>query len=264
MPASLRRILRTGRFSYAVSTGSSIAVPFLCGARLRGVSSHYIESATRLSAPSLTGRILARAPGVHVYSQTRGWREPPWHYRGSVFDGYHAGPSPGKARLKRIVVATGSSSTYGFRRLIERLIELIPAESEVLWQTGSTPLDGLDIPARPDLPSDELAAAIGDADVAVIHAGVGLSLLALANGRCPVVVPRRKAHGEHVDDHQAQVASMLSSRGLALDCEVEALTLDVLLQAASRIVTREDTPPRVVLETDRRHGVEPMTIQPQE
>ena len=68
------RILRTGRFSYAVSTGSSIAVPFLCGARLRGVSSHYIESATRLSAPSLTGRILARAPGVHVYSQTRGWR----------------------------------------------------------------------------------------------------------------------------------------------------------------------------------------------
>ena len=31
---------------------------------------------------------------------------------------------------------------------------------------------------------------MSNSDVVVTHAGVGLSLLALANGRCPVVVPR--------------------------------------------------------------------------
>jgi UDP-N-acetylglucosamine transferase subunit ALG13 len=148
-------------------------------------------------------------------------------------------------------VAAGSSSSYGFRRLIERLIDVVPPSVEVLWQTGSTPLEGLDISAHPDLPSEELAAAIGNSDVAVIHAGVGLSLLALANGRCPVVVPRRRARGEHIDDHQVQVAAMLSSRGLAVACEVEDLSLEVLMQAAARQVTRETDPPRFLLDADR-------------
>ena len=244
-----QRMFQGDRFSYAVSTGSSIAVPFLSRARLSGASCHYIESATRLESPSLTGRILVRAPGIHVYSQIRGWKDPPWHYRGSVFDGYRAVTQPDTG-VARIVVATGSSSSYGFRSLIERLIEIVPAGAEVLWQTGSTPLKGLDISARPHLPSEELAAAMSKSDVVVTHAGVGLSLLALANGRCPVVVPRRQRRGEHIDDHQTQVASMLSSRGLALSCEVESLTLDVLRQATGRRAVREVAPPRFVLAAD--------------
>jgi hypothetical protein len=60
---------RGHRFSRAISTGSSIAVPFLAAARLRGASCHYIESATRQTAPSLTGRTLACVPGISLYAQ---------------------------------------------------------------------------------------------------------------------------------------------------------------------------------------------------
>ncbi|HLN07073.1 MAG TPA: hypothetical protein VK217_12395, partial [Acidimicrobiales bacterium] len=104
------RLLRRRRYENVISTGSSIAVAFLPEARLMGSACHYIESATRLAGPSLTGRILARTPGIHVYSQVPGWPEPPWHVRGSVFDGYRAEDSAQlPPRLRRVVVAVGSS-----------------------------------------------------------------------------------------------------------------------------------------------------------
>ena len=46
------------------------------------------------------------------------------------------------------------------------------------------------------------------------HAGVGSVLVALANGKRPVVVPRRKAFGEAVDDHQLQLGRRFAAAGL--------------------------------------------------
>ncbi len=82
-----------------------------------------------------------------------------------------------------------------------------------------------------------------EADVVVAHAGVGTALAALEVGKCPVLVPRRLAHGEHVDDHQTQIAGELSRRGLALTVDADALTLDHLLEAAGRTVGAPADPP---------------------
>ena len=79
----------------------------------------------------------------------------------------------------------GSSASYGFRRLLEATLKALPEGVEATWGTGSTPTDGLPIKARPGIPSHELAAEFAAADVVITHAGVGLSLLALAAGRCP-------------------------------------------------------------------------------
>jgi UDP-N-acetylglucosamine transferase subunit ALG13 len=84
------------------------------------------------------------------------------------------------------------------------------------------------------------------ADVVVAHAGVGTALAAFEVGKQPVLVPRRLAHGEHVDDHQIQIAGELGTRGLALSVEAGALTLDHLLSAASsRVATLAQDPPFV-------------------
>ncbi len=48
----------------------------------------------------------------------------------------------------------------------------------------------------------------------VTHAGVGSVLVALANGKRPIVVPRRKAFGEAVDDHQLQLGRRFAAAGL--------------------------------------------------
>ncbi len=122
-------------------------------------------------------------------------------------------------------------------------MQVLPEGVEVTWQTGSTPVDGLPIEARPGVPSEELGAEFAASDVVITHAGVGLSLLALSSGRCPVLVPRRAERGEHVDNHQCEVAGELDRRRLAVACEADELTTEVLERAAARSVARVKSPP---------------------
>jgi UDP-N-acetylglucosamine--N-acetylmuramyl-(pentapeptide) pyrophosphoryl-undecaprenol N-acetylglucosamine transferase len=56
-------------------------------------------------------------------------------------------------------------------------------------------------------------------------------------------VPRRLAHGEHVDDHQIQIAGELGARGLALSVEADELTLEHLRRAAATGVNTLPTDP---------------------
>lgn len=53
-----------------------------------------------------------------------------------------------------------------------------------------------------------------DADVVIAHAGTGCVMLALSLGKFPVVAPRYRRHGEHVDDHQLQLVESLQADGL--------------------------------------------------
>ena len=65
-------------------------------------------------------------------------------------------------------------------------------------------------------------------------------------GKCPVLVPRRHATGEHVDDHQTQIAKELGNRALSVPTEADELTLGHLLAgAARRVTTLADDPPFV-------------------
>jgi UDP-N-acetylglucosamine transferase subunit ALG13 len=243
-----RRTLARRRFSQVISTGSAIALSFLPVARALGIPCHYIESATRADGPSTTGRLLARVPGVHLYTQHPGWAAGPWRYAGSVFDGFAATPrQDAPATIRRAVVTLGTMETYGFRRLLERLVKVLPDGAEVVWQTGCTDTSGLPIDARRAVPADELLAAMRAADVVVAHAGTGTALTALEIGKCPVLVPRIHAYGEHVDDHQAQTARELAGRGLAVDAGADELILDHLLAAAALRVGRADDPPAMVL-----------------
>jgi UDP-N-acetylglucosamine--N-acetylmuramyl-(pentapeptide) pyrophosphoryl-undecaprenol N-acetylglucosamine transferase len=110
----------------------------------------------------------------------------------------------------------------------------------VFWQTGATPHAGLRGTAEDVTPAEMLRNLIRDADVVIAHAGVGSALEVLQAGRCPVLIPRRRQFGEHIDDHQGQIAAELSRRGLAVTAQPEDLTLDHLLDAASRSVERPE------------------------
>ena len=235
-------VLRGRRFSMAVSTGASPAVSYLVQTAARRIPSHYVETAARAAGPSLTGRIMARVPGVTTYTQYPAWASGPWHYGGSVFDAYDVGPQREPAPLRRVVVSLGTAESYGFRRLVDRLLPLL-AGAEVLWQTGATDVSGLGIDGHDKVPHDVLSRAVAEADAVISHAGTGAALTALEHGHRPVLVPRRVAHHEHVDDHQTQIAAELARRGLAVSREVEDLDLAAVAEAASRSVVRSPTPP---------------------
>lgn len=56
-----KRVLKERRPDVVISTGAGVAVPFLRGAKRAGARSIYVESITRITELSLSGRMLYRA-----------------------------------------------------------------------------------------------------------------------------------------------------------------------------------------------------------
>ncbi len=235
---SVARVLLARRQIDAVySTGASIALSFLPLAVLRGIPATYIESATRLTGPSTTGRLLRTVPGVRLFTQDESWAGGRWRSAGSVFDSYRAIPDP-TAEVRRVLVTVGGSS-YGFRRMIDRMAAVLPSTTQVTWQTGPTVVPARMANVRPSLPWTELTDAMRTSDVVVCHAGIGSALDILDAGRCPVLVPRLRAHGEHIDDHQVEIAEALADRGLAVVARHGIVTEEHLEQAARTRIIRD-------------------------
>ncbi len=221
--------MRSKRYDRVISTGSAIALAYLPAAALFRIPAHYIESATRVHAPSVTGRILSRVPGVRTWWQhsdaPRGWQSVPGLYapfRREVTDA---------VAVKRIVVTVGTTE-YCFRRLISRLVEVIPAHVEVFWQVGSSDITDLDIVAHQIVDADMLRAEIAMADVVITHAGAGSLLQTLEAGQIPVYVPRRQSFGEQIDDHQVELADWAHTAGLAVRAEADEVTWQTISDTA--------------------------------
>jgi UDP-N-acetylglucosamine transferase subunit ALG13 len=228
-----RDFLRRGHFETVLSTGAGIALAVLPLAARMGADCYYIESATRTAGPSLTGRLLAPFRSVHLRTQHERWANQRWLYRVSIFDGFHALPVAQPAPPRHIVVSLGIHKGFGFRRLLERLVQVIPEGVDVLWQVGHTDTSGMAIDAHVSLPPSELSRAMAESDVVVTHAGIGSVISALQAGKRPVVAPRRKRFKEHIDDHQAGIAIELDRRGLVSCADVDELQWADLVRATS-------------------------------
>lgn len=236
-----RALLSTRSVRRVVSTGAAVAVPYLVVGRRRGLPVHYVESAARTLGPSLTGRLIAALPGAHLYAQ-HAWPGSPsrWHRRGSVFDGFATEPRAGSTQPLRVVVTFGTQAGYGFERAARRIVPLlrqVAPQAEVLWQVGDTDMTGLDVDHVGSVPYARMVEQMAQADLVISHAGVGTALAALEVGHVPVLVPRRRAHHEHTDDHQAEIAAELQARGLAVHAEAEELAAAHLRLAMSSRVS---------------------------
>ena len=224
-----------------ISTGSAIALAYLPYSAVRGIPTHYIESATRVEGPSVTGKALSRVPGIKFYNQHADWANDQWRYLGSVFDGFETVERPNKPeKIRRAVVSVGTMEDYSFRDFFVRLADYLSEADTVLWQTGSTDVSDLDIDGKEVVPAHELEQAMREADVVIAHAGTGTALTSLRMGKRPILVPRDSSHGQHIDDHQFQTAALLDKMGLALSRKVEELTKADLLEAAGFEVIRSD------------------------
>jgi UDP-N-acetylglucosamine transferase subunit ALG13 len=238
-----RRLL-SGDVRRVISNGAAIALSVIPQARARGIACHYIECSARTLGPSATGRLLSLVPGVRLYAQHQTWAGDRWGYGGSVYDLYEAGPTRAPDRPLRVAITVGTQP-FPFTRLVSRLAQVLPEDSEIVaCQTGTVPTSELGgLPGRPQVPGDELLRAFRRADVVISHSGVGSTFDALDAGRCPVLIPRRREFGEHIDNHQVEIAEELERRGLAVARDAAALTTEDILEAASRSVRLTEYPP---------------------
>jgi UDP-N-acetylglucosamine transferase subunit ALG13 len=100
---------------------------------------------------------------------------------------------------------------------------------------------------------DEMEDATRQALAVVTHGGPGSIMLSSAFGRRPIVVPRRAALGEHVDDHQVVFCRRLAAQGAIDLAESEGRLGELLSRAVATGQAGGEAPRRGhVEETVRR------------
>lgn len=239
---------RGERFDAAVSTGAALALAGFAAATLKRVPRLYIESISRVRGPSVTGRLVAGLHLASLQTQHRGWATRRWEYRGSVLASYTSEPPAGggaavEGRPLKVFVSLGTIRPYRFDAAVQAVLDTGLACESTVWQLGCTTVEGLPGRARTEVSGEEFERAAREADVVVTHAGVGTVMQLLEWGVHPVVLVRSPGRGEHVDDHQSQIAEVLREHGLATVADPADLTAQDLLGAVGRRVAPQGEQP---------------------
>ncbi|NKS19985.1 glycosyltransferase [Rhodococcus hoagii] len=235
----LRREDRT--FECAFSTGAALALAALPAARRNGVKACYIESVSRTEGPSVSGRILEYSRLVELRTQHSSWAAGRWKYQGSVMNAFVPSVGVQETSTPRIFVTLGTIKPYRFDGMVDAIMATGMAGSSTTWQLGCTHRDGLPGRVTETMPDEEFAENIANSDVIITHSGVGTILKILEMGKHPIVIPRRSHRGEHVDDHQSQIAELVNRIGVATATEVDQLTPDMIVTASGRRVAPRET-----------------------
>ena len=128
-----------------------------------------------------------------------------------------------------------------FRRLVDQIVEVAPdLPSPVLVQSGHTPLTTDRCQVVDFLNMEDFKSEIDEAELIIMHAGAGSLIHALRAGKMPVVMPRLFAYGEHVDDHQEELANHFGRIGKA----VQVGHNESLLSCAEEALRRQRTTSR--------------------
>ncbi|MGI9822600.1 glycosyltransferase [Agromyces sp. Marseille-Q5079] len=247
----VNRAMAAEKFDGAVSTGAAIALSVLPVARLRGIPATYIESVCRVDGPSTTGRVLAAVPSVSLRTQHESWSGRRWRMQPSVLSTYGSAPREFPTDTQRLFVTLGTIEGYRFDSIVDAVLASGSANEDTVWQLGSTN-------NRPDLPGrvfgqiapHEFERYAREAGVVVTHAGVGTLIGLLGHGIYPLMVPRRLHRGEHVDDHQLQIAELVNRLGIGHAVEVEEFDAEAIRLVADRRIVDYAMPPTTADERD--------------
>lgn len=133
-----------------------------------------------------------------------------------------------------MIFVTVGNATQPFARLVDGVVKLLEAgrldDRDVVVQHGYTRATGGPWSMVPFLSHSEFEDHVRRADVVIAHAGCGTLLACARSGKVPVTVPRRKRLGEHVNDHQLQLATELAEQERVILCH----DIDLLPQAIVR------------------------------
>lgn len=229
----LDQALKTESFDHVVSTGAGVALAAFTNFRLRNTPKTYIESISRTTGPSLTGRVVATFGLADLFTQHESWANRRWRHTPGVLDEFRTVPSQLGSDRPRLFVTLGTIKPYRFDAMIDAVLKSGLADERTVWQVGETSRD--DLPGRvvAQMTASEFQTCVAKADATITHAGVGTILQLLEAGVCPIVLPRDPSRNEHVDGHQKLICDLLASRNLGVVREVTDLCRDDILSASA-------------------------------
>ncbi|MBE2975905.1 PssE/Cps14G family polysaccharide biosynthesis glycosyltransferase [Priestia megaterium] len=115
-----------------------------------------------------------------------------------------------------MILITVGTQNFSFNRLLKMVDELMEDKvitDKVLGQVGYSSYQPIYYEGFGFKPESEMTELIELADIMITHAGVGTITTALQLRKKVIVVPRLKQYGEHVDDHQLEIAQAYRQKG---------------------------------------------------
>ena len=113
-----------------------------------------------------------------------------------------------------MILVTVWTQKFQMDRLIKAVDELACCTNEqVFVQSGHSGYVPTHCEYADFVSKDELNEKVCQCSVMICHAGVGSILMGLKKNARMIVVPRLKRFGEHVDDHQIEIAQTFAKAG---------------------------------------------------
>lgn len=114
-----------------------------------------------------------------------------------------------------MIFVTVGTHEQPFDRLIKE-IDRLKGEGiireEVVIQTGYSTYEPKYCTWFKLLPYEQMQHYVKNADIVITHGGPSSFMMPLQMGKIPIVVPRQKKYGEHVNDHQLDFAQTVKKR----------------------------------------------------
>jgi beta-1,4-N-acetylglucosaminyltransferase len=106
---------------------------------------------------------------------------------------------------------------HAFERLVREMNRIADElDEQVVMQIGSTDYEPKNCDYFKFMAANEIEELYARARVVVCHAGIGSILTAMQYNKPLILVPRMKRYGEHIDDHQTEIAREIESRGITV------------------------------------------------
>ncbi|MBW4497233.1 MAG: sugar transferase [Oscillatoria princeps RMCB-10] len=144
-----------------------------------------------------------------------------------------------------MILVTVGTEQYQFNALmdwVEVLIRygIIDRNEEVVVQYGSSTKipDGAKV--YQCLPESVFQAVVEEARVIVAHCGEGTAMLLESLGKPFILVPRTRRFGEHVDDHQIEMAEALEKQGVPVAWSVGDLARFMATPVPCRLIQNQN------------------------
>lgn len=114
-----------------------------------------------------------------------------------------------------MIFVTVGTHEQPFNRLVKKIDELKKSgviKEEVVIQTGFSTHEPKNCTWSKLFPYQEMIKKVEEARIVITHGGPSSFIMPLQIGKIPIVVPRKKAYGEHVNDHQVEFSKAVAER----------------------------------------------------
>lgn len=121
-----------------------------------------------------------------------------------------------KSEMSKMILVLLGTQNNGFERLLNAIqsnIDKGVITEEVKVQAGFTKFESKDMEIFNFIDKSKLLELQDQADLIITHGGVGSIVSSLKKGKKVIVVPRLKKYGEHVNNHQIQIARRFAQEG---------------------------------------------------